>query len=223
MEWKPDIPTSCLLSAAVITMLLLFITKFFTTRSIIINNLAPTFSFIPSKLKKKNHHHDHNRPLPPGSYGWPIVGESLNFFRTCLEGTPERFVEDRVLKYQSKLVFKTCLFGERVAVLCGPAGNKFLFSNENKLVNVWWPMSVRRLLGPCLATSVGEEAKMMRRMMSYFLNPDALRRRSSQTIHTFTRRHIDAHWQGTSLYLPTQLPKHACTLLLAPVLPLTLN
>lgn len=205
MEWKPDIPTSSLqltrqppwiiicslLSAAVITMLLLFITKLFTTRSIIINNLAPTFSFITSKLKKKN------RPLPPGSYGWPIVGESLNFFRTCLEGTPERFVEDRVLKYQSKLVFKTCLFGERVAVLCGPAGHKFLFSNENKLVNVWWPMSVRRLLGPCLATGVGEEAKMMRRMMSYFLNPDALRCRSSQIIHTFTRRHINAHWKGT--------------------------
>ncbi|XP_027157993.1 beta-amyrin 28-monooxygenase-like [Coffea eugenioides] len=134
--------------------------------------------------------------LPPGSYGWPIVGETAEFFRRCMEGAPETFINDRVERYQCDRVFKTSLFGERVAILCGASGNKFLFSNENKLVHVWWPASVRRLLGPCLATSVGDEAKMMRKMLSYFVNPDAFMRLYSNTIDSVTRQHITTHWQG---------------------------
>lgn len=135
--------------------------------------------------------------LPPGSFGWPILGETMEFLGTSLEGEPERFIKDRVERHQSH-VFKTSLFGERVAILCGAAGNKFLFSNENKLVHVWWPTSVRRLLGPCLATSVGDEAKMMRKMMSYFVNPDAFMSLYSKTLHLVTQQHINTHWQGTT-------------------------
>ncbi|KAL3518913.1 hypothetical protein ACH5RR_021502 [Cinchona calisaya] len=134
--------------------------------------------------------------LPRGSYGWPLLGETLEFLRTCLDGAPETFIKERVERYQSHHVFKTSLFGERVAVFCGASGNKFLFSNENKLVNVWWPASVRRLLGPCLATSVAEEAKTMRKMLSNFLNPDAFMRLYSKKIDLVTQQHIRIHWQG---------------------------
>lgn len=43
-------------------------------------------------------------------------------------------------------VFKTSVLGEKMAFLCGPEGNKFLFSNENKLVEVWWPSSVEIMM-----------------------------------------------------------------------------
>ncbi|KAK6163799.1 hypothetical protein DH2020_000663 [Rehmannia glutinosa] len=62
--------------------------------------------------------------LPPGSYGWPIVGETLEFLGAGLDGTPEKFIKDRKEKYKSPQVFKTSLMGEHMAVLCGTAGKE---------------------------------------------------------------------------------------------------
>lgn len=142
--------------------------------------------------------------LPPGSYGWPILGETVEFLRAGLEGTPEKFIKERSEKYKSQ-VFKTSLMGEPMVMLCGAAGNKFLFSNENKLVTVWWPSSVRQLLGHCLATSSGDEGKQMRKMVSYFVSPDAFTRLYIRTMDLVSQQHIKTHWQGInicSLFLP---------------------
>ncbi|XP_019151827.1 PREDICTED: beta-amyrin 28-oxidase-like [Ipomoea nil] len=151
--------------------------------------LASILILFATGLKKRS------RNLPPGSYGWPVVGESLEFLRRNQEGKPEKFVTDRMSKYKSE-VFKTSLMGEPVVVLSGPAGNKFLYSNENKLVNTWWPISVQKLLGTCLSTSVGDEAKQMRKLMAYFVSPDAMEKLYIKTMDFVTQQHIQHHWQG---------------------------
>lgn len=133
--------------------------------------------------------------LPPGSYGWPVLGETLVYLRAGLKGTPQKFIEERSEIYKSR-VFKTSLMGEKMAVFCGPAGNKFLFSNENKMVTVWWPSSVRQLLGPCIATSGGDEGRQMRKMVSYFVSPDAFARLYIKTMDLVSQQHIKNHWQG---------------------------
>ncbi|KAL4578342.1 hypothetical protein LXL04_014463 [Taraxacum kok-saghyz] len=134
--------------------------------------------------------------LPPGSFGWPFIGESLALLRAGWEGKPERFIRERVEKHGSPLVFKTSLLGDRIAVLCGPAGNKFLFGNENKLVAAWWPTPVRKLFGRCLITIRGDEAKWMRKMLLSYLGPDAFASHYAATMDIVTRRHIDVHWRG---------------------------
>ncbi|KAL2557032.1 Cytochrome [Forsythia ovata] len=134
--------------------------------------------------------------LPPGSYGWPILGETMEFLGAGVDGIPEKYVKERMEKHKSSQVFKTSLMGEPVAVLCGPAGNKFLFSNENKLVTSWWPISVRKLLGPCLATTGGDEGKQMRKMLSSFITPDAFTRLYIKTMDVVCQQHINTHWQG---------------------------
>ncbi|KAJ0468018.1 putative cytochrome P450 [Helianthus annuus] len=134
--------------------------------------------------------------LPPGSFGWPFLGETLALLRANWDGVPERFVQERIEKYGSPLVFKTSLLGERMAVLCGPAGNKFLFGNENKLVAVWWPFQVKKLFGRCLLTIRGDEAKCMRKMLLSYLGPDAFATHYVATMDVVTRRHIDVHWRG---------------------------
>ncbi|KAH6829811.1 hypothetical protein C2S53_020549 [Perilla frutescens var. hirtella] len=133
-------------------------------------------------------------PLPPGSYGWPFVGETGEFVHTRNTGYPEKFVRERMARYGSD-VFKTSLLGKPMAVLCGAAGNKFLFSNENKSVAVWWPASVRALLGECLATTPGVEGMMMRNMVSYFVTPDAFTKLYIQTMDIVSRQHIHTYWQ----------------------------
>ncbi|MFS8009089.1 putative cytochrome P450 [Helianthus anomalus] len=134
--------------------------------------------------------------LPPGSFGWPFLGETLAFLRANWDGVPERFVQERVEKYGSPLVFKTSLLGDRMAVLCGHAGNKFLFGNENKLVAVSWPLPVRKLFGRCLITIRGDEAKWMRKMLLSYLGPEAFATHYAATMDAVTHRHIEVHWQG---------------------------
>ncbi|MCL7025291.1 hypothetical protein MKW94_023807 [Papaver nudicaule] len=90
-------------------------------------------------LNKKK---QYNGVEPPGTTGWPI---SLEFIRASLNGAPEKFFNDRVHKYSSD-VFKTSLLGVPITVLSGAAGNKFLFSNEYKLVKIWWPLSIRKII-----------------------------------------------------------------------------
>ncbi|GKE21648.1 beta-amyrin 28-oxidase-like protein, partial [Tanacetum coccineum] len=83
-----------------------------------------------------------------------------------------------------------------MAVLLGPAGNKFLFGNENKLVAAWWPLPVRKIFGRCLITTRGDESKWMRKMLLSYLGPDAFATHYAVTMDVVTRRHIEAHWRG---------------------------
>ncbi|RWR85114.1 dammarenediol 12-hydroxylase-like protein [Cinnamomum micranthum f. kanehirae] len=78
--------------------------------------------------------------LPPGSFGWPTIGEFMDLQRTNRSGKPYEFTTERMERY-NKHIFKTSLFGEKIAVLCGPAANKLLFTSETKLVQTFWPPS----------------------------------------------------------------------------------
>ncbi|GMP79177.1 hypothetical protein CsSME_00034828 [Camellia sinensis var. sinensis] len=75
------------------------------------------------------------KKLPPGTTGWPVVGESIKF---SMLG-PEKYISGRMNKC-SPDVFRTSLLGEEMAVFCGPAGNKFFFSNDSKLLTSWLPI-----------------------------------------------------------------------------------
>jgi len=135
-----------------------------------------------------------NLNLPPGRLGWPVVGETFEFMHAMVEGNVLRFLQERVEKYDSR-VFKTSMFGNPVVVFCGPAGNKFLFSNENKNVQVWWPSSVRKLLRLSLVTKVGDEAKMVRKLLMNFLNAETLRNYLPK-MDRIAQHHIDTYWKG---------------------------
>lgn len=130
--------------------------------------------------------------LPPGRTGWPFVGETLEFLSTGMKGHPEKFIFDRMTRYSSE-VFKTSLLGEPVAVLCGAAGNKFLFSNEGKAVTAWWPSSVNKIFPSSAQTSSNLESLKMRRMLPHFLKPDALRRHVP-VVDAIAGRHFAADW-----------------------------
>ncbi|KAL9150390.1 hypothetical protein ABFS82_12G165300 [Erythranthe guttata] len=132
--------------------------------------------------------------LPPGRTGWPVIGESLEFLSTGWKGHPEKFIFDRMAKY-SIHIFRTHLLGEQAAVLCGAAGNKFLFSNENKLVQAWWPSSVDKIFPSSAQSSSKEEAIKMRKMLPNFFKPEALHRYVGVMDH-IARRHFSDGWEN---------------------------
>lgn len=133
-------------------------------------------------------------PLPPGKTGWPIIGESYEFLSTGWKGYPEKFIFDRMTKYSSN-VFKTSIFGEPAAVFCGAACNKFLFSNENKLVQAWWPDSVNKVFPSSTQTSSKEEAIKMRKMLPNFFKPEALQRYIG-LMDQIAAKHFESGWEN---------------------------
>jgi cytochrome P450 len=105
--------------------------------------------------------------LPPGSLGWPVVGETIAFL------TDGQFAEKREKKYGP--VFKTNIFGRPTVFMLGPEANQFLFANENKYFAATWPKSTRILLGPAsLSTQTGNFHQQRRKLMSQAFQPRAL-------------------------------------------------
>lgn len=121
-------------------------------------------------------------------------------------------------KYSSH-AFKTSLLGEPTAVLCGPAGNKFLSSNENNLVTSWWPDSVNKIFPFTSNSSSKCEAKKMRKLLLGFLKPEALQRYIDSMDQIAQSRFV-AHWEHKDEVIVYSLAEKftillACRLLLS--------
>ncbi|CAH9075591.1 unnamed protein product [Cuscuta epithymum] len=139
---------------------------------------------------KKDSPDDH---MPPGRTGWPLIGETLEFLSMGWKGHPEKFIFDRMEKYSST-IFRTHLLGEKVAVFCGANGNKFLFSNENKLLQSWWPDQVEKIFPSASRTSSKDEALKMKKLLPSFLKPEALQRYVG-IMDDLARRHFADGWE----------------------------
>ncbi|KAI3747337.1 hypothetical protein L6452_09791 [Arctium lappa] len=161
------------------------------------------FIYYESKTTKNS------KLLPPGRTGWPIIGESLEFLSTGWKGHPEKFVLDRMSKF-SPLVFRTSLMLENAAVFCGAQGNKFLFSNENKLVQVWWPSSAEKIFPSSSSTdetSKTKQAMIMRRMVNTTLSPETLRS-YVPIMDAMIQKHFAIGWDGKDEIITYELTKN---------------
>ncbi|KAL8110893.1 beta-amyrin 6-beta-monooxygenase-like [Apium graveolens] len=146
-------------------------------------------------ILRKPNAEDSNVNVPPGSSGWPLVGESIKF---ALSG-PQEFVKERTKKY-SPDVFQTSLLGEKMAVFCGAQGNKFLFTNESKLLTSWWPQSMKKaLLFPeFVESSLKEVSALKRSFMHDILKPEALKQ-YIPVMDSMAREHVDSEWAGNEI------------------------
>lgn len=150
---------------------------------------------------------DSDTKLPPGSFGWPVVGETIQF----LFGKPEKFVGDRMKKY-SPDIFKTKILGEKTAVICGPNGHKFLFSNEQKYFASFRPHPMQYIFRSYRTKAAAaqppevprDETKVLRQ--PGFLKPEALIRFLGE-MDSMTQQQLQAHWEGKDVVKAYPLAK----------------
>ena len=128
--------------------------------------------------------------LPPGRKGWPVIGKILEFAFAARKGKPERFIEYRMKKYSPE-VFRTSLMGENMAVMCGASGNRFLFSNEDKLVSSWWPTLMKKIVYfPTLLDNPSTGNLLTpHSSLHQFLKPEAIKHYVK-----IMDKHIDMYW-----------------------------
>ena len=105
--------------------------------------------------------------LPPGSFGLPLIGDTINFLRDS------QFAQKRHQQYGQ--IFKTSIFGQPTVFVCGQEANLFVLSNENQYFVVSWPPSTKALLGPLsLALQTGSDHQSRRKLLYQAFQPRAL-------------------------------------------------
>ncbi|MFN9318298.1 MAG: cytochrome P450 [Microcystis sp.] len=125
-------------------------------------------------------------PLPPGSFGLPLLGETIAFL------TDGDFASKRHNKYGQ--LFRTHIFGSPTIILSGAEANRFLLSNENKYFAATWPKSTKTLLGSAsLAVHTGDVHASRRRLIYHAFQPRSLAS-YIPTVETITARYLE-RWQ----------------------------
>ncbi|KAK3537992.1 hypothetical protein QTP70_026503 [Hemibagrus guttatus] len=107
-------------------------------------------------------------PLPEGSMGWPLIGET---FHWLFQGSS--FHISRREKHGN--VFKTHLLGKPVIRVTGAENIRKILLGEHTLVSTQWPQSTRIILGPnTLVNSVSELHKKKRKILAKVFSQAAL-------------------------------------------------
>ncbi|KAM3862855.1 LOW QUALITY PROTEIN: cytochrome P450 26C1 [Diretmus argenteus] len=107
-------------------------------------------------------------PLPRGSMGWPLVGET---FHWLFQGS--NFHISRRERHGN--VFKTHLLGKPVIRVTGPDNIRKILLGEHSLVCTQWPQSTRIILGPnTLVNSIGDLHKKKRKILAKVFSRGAL-------------------------------------------------
>ncbi|KAF6154445.1 hypothetical protein GIB67_028337 [Kingdonia uniflora] len=83
--------------------------------------------------------------LPPGSMGFPLLGETLEFFAPNTSSDVPPFIKERVKRYGP--LFRTNLVGQPVIVSTDAEINHFVFQQEGRLFQSWYPDTFTEIFG----------------------------------------------------------------------------
>ncbi|GMQ11702.1 hypothetical protein CsSME_00054219 [Camellia sinensis var. sinensis] len=112
--------------------------------------------------------------LPPGRRGWPLIGDSFNWFNAVASSHPPRFVQQQVLRYGK--IFSCSLFGKWAVVSADPSFNRWVMQNEGKLFQSSYPKSFRDLVGKNgVITVQGEQQRKLHGIASNMMRLEKLK------------------------------------------------
>ncbi|AES94098.1 putative cytochrome P450 [Medicago truncatula] len=120
-----------------------------------------------------------NGKLPPGSMGLPLLGESLQFFSPNTSCDIPPFIRKRMKRYGP--IFKTNLVGRPVVVSTDPDLNYFIFQQEGKIFQSWYPDTFTEIFGQQNVGSLhGFMYKYLKNMMLNLFGPESLKKMISE-------------------------------------------
>ncbi|GAV68915.1 p450 domain-containing protein [Cephalotus follicularis] len=116
-----------------------------------------------------------NGQLPPGSMGWPLLGESIQFFTPNTSSDIPPFVKERMKRYGP--IFRTSLVGRPVIVSTDPEFNYFIFQQEGQLFQSWYPETFTKIFGQQNVGSLhGFMYKYLKNMVLQLLGTESLKK-----------------------------------------------
>ncbi|XP_058089504.1 abscisic acid 8'-hydroxylase 4-like [Magnolia sinica] len=108
--------------------------------------------------------------FPPGSMGWPYIGETFQFYSQ----DPNVFFASKQKRYGE--IFKTHLLGYPCVMLASPEATRFVLVTQAHLFKPTYPRSKELLIGPsALFFHKGDYHTRLRKLVQGPLSPDAIR------------------------------------------------
>ncbi|XP_060063621.1 cytochrome P450 26A1-like [Ylistrum balloti] len=108
------------------------------------------------------------KPLPPGTLGYPIIGETIQFIIKFAKYYHER-------RHRYGAIFKTHLMGRPTIRVCQAEYIKTILNGENTIVVSQWPEATRRILGSgALSMMSGEPHKLRKKFIAAAFSQAAL-------------------------------------------------
>ncbi|EOX98259.1 Abscisic acid 8'-hydroxylase 4 isoform 2 [Theobroma cacao] len=109
--------------------------------------------------------------LPPGSMGWPYVGETLQLYSQ----DPNIFFSTKQKRYGE--IFKTHILGCPCVMLASPEAARFVLVTHARLFKPTYPKSKEKMIGPyALFFHQGEYHTRLRKLVQSSLAPDTIRK-----------------------------------------------
>ncbi|XP_020599668.1 abscisic acid 8'-hydroxylase 3-like [Phalaenopsis equestris] len=132
--------------------------------------------------------------LPPGSMGWPLIGETFQLYSQH----PNIFFATRQQRHGE--IFKTHLLGYPCVMLASPEASRFVLTTHSHLFKPTYPRSKERLIGPsALFFHHGSYHTILRKLLRTSFSPLALRRltpainsAASSTLQSWTGRTLSS-------------------------------
>lgn len=119
--------------------------------------------------------------IPRGSWGWPLIGETLEFIASGYTSRPVSFMEKRKSLYGD--VFRTHLLGKAIVVSTDPDVSKLILLNHGNAFIPCYPKSITELLGKSSILQInGTLHKRMHALIGVFLKSAQLKARITRDI-----------------------------------------
>ncbi|KAI4343268.1 hypothetical protein MLD38_027796 [Melastoma candidum] len=129
--------------------------------------------------------------LPPGSMGWPLLGETLQFFAPSTSNDVSSFVKERMQRYGP--IFRTSLVGRPVIVSTDADLNYFVFQQEGQLFQSWYPDTFTEIFGRQNVGSLhGFMYKYLKNLVLNLFGPVSLQKMIPELEETANRKL--RHW-----------------------------
>lgn len=134
--------------------------------------------------------------LPPGSMGWPLIGETLQLYsqdpNVFFAAKQKRFVHFPLYlllsfflfgiliykchRFRYGEIFKTRILGYPCVMLASPEAARFVLVTQAHLFKPTYPKSKERLIGPSfMVFHQGDYHLRLRKLVQGSFSPDALR------------------------------------------------
>ncbi|XP_062185038.1 cytochrome P450 724B1 [Phragmites australis] len=137
-----------------------------------------------------------NPRAPKGSFGWPLLGETLRFLSPHASNTLGSFLEDHCSRYGK--VFKSHLFCTPTVVSCDQELNHFILQNEERLFQCSYPRPIHGILGKSsMLVVLGEDHKRLRNLSLALVTSTKLKPSYLGDIERIAL-HVVGAWRGKS-------------------------
>ncbi|KAB1200750.1 Abscisic acid 8'-hydroxylase 4 [Morella rubra] len=130
-----------------------------------------TTLFLYPFIKKQKKKPERIAELPPGSMGWPYIGETLQLYSK----DPKVFFATKQKRYGE--IFKTHILGCSCVMLAKPEAARFVLVTHAHLFKPTYPKSKERMIGPsALFFHQGNYHRQLRKLVQNSLSPETIRK-----------------------------------------------